>query len=224
MGARSGERQRRIALGHIGGNRSGAPLPYGETLRFSVTSLDRKRAMAAKISKASGDRKDKNDIWAALQHELKRFDAIRAGTTAASKALGEAEAPLVTDHAVIRFLERCMGVDVEAVRCQIARLLPAAAMEHERTLYVRGGFQFIVRNGCLVTVLNEDMEEAVESFFSIDDKGVAEYRPAKTPDAAYSRAARLLSKRAKATSRAAVKGKAKALAAELGLPVPEVLQ
>lgn len=71
----------------------------------------------------------------------------------------------VTDHALVRFLERVMGIDMDAIRTEIARLVPDAALPMETLstpdrhgLVVVDGFQFLVTPNSLISVLTEDMD------------------------------------------------------------------
>lgn len=66
----------------------------------------------------------------------------------------------VSDHALLRFLQRGGGMDVEAVRETLAAALArahAAATEAGggRYLVVVDGLAFVVRDGVLVTVLED---------------------------------------------------------------------
>lgn len=63
----------------------------------------------------------------------------------------------VTDHAVLRYLQRVHGVDVELVRetiaAAVAHALPGTASVHA------AGLRFVIRDGRVVTVCwNEDSE------------------------------------------------------------------
>lgn len=59
----------------------------------------------------------------------------------------------VTDHALVRYLERVVGVDVAAHRLAVARII-ATADEHEgATAVVKDGHRYILgSNGRLITV------------------------------------------------------------------------
>ena len=65
----------------------------------------------------------------------------------------------VSDHALIRFMERGAGVDVEAVRAGMAQALDRASRAAERIgqpdhLIVVDDLVFIVRDATVVTVLD----------------------------------------------------------------------
>ncbi|MGR3273355.1 hypothetical protein DU478_17560 [Thalassococcus profundi] len=58
----------------------------------------------------------------------------------------------VTDHAVLRFLERVRGEDIEAVRSEIGRTV-ALGLEHGASAVVSGGFIYeLSRSGRVITV------------------------------------------------------------------------
>lgn len=57
----------------------------------------------------------------------------------------------VTDHAVVRYLERVMGVDVKAIRRQIAKNARLAE-EHDCSAVNSGGFHYVMQGTSIVTV------------------------------------------------------------------------
>ena len=63
---------------------------------------------------------------------------------------------LVTDHAVLRYLERVRDIDVEALRQEIAQLLGVTAENPPRRAKVVGGFLFHVKDGQVVTVVRPE--------------------------------------------------------------------
>lgn len=58
----------------------------------------------------------------------------------------------VTDHAVVRYLERALGLDVEAVRTEIARAVKRGIAEGASGVRV-GGLWFRLEGAVVVTVL-----------------------------------------------------------------------
>lgn len=69
----------------------------------------------------------------------------------------------VTDHALMRFLERAGGLDVEALRAAIAVSLKRAeasalAISARRYTIVADGLRYVVEDGHLVTVLDAGMK------------------------------------------------------------------
>lgn len=66
----------------------------------------------------------------------------------------------VTDHALLRFMERAGGLDVEAVRTAIGASLDRAADAADRIgmdeyTILADGLAYVVRGGNVVTVLPE---------------------------------------------------------------------
>lgn len=59
--------------------------------------------------------------------------------------------PHVTDHAVVRFLEQARGVDVDAIRDEIARLCRDGLDRGACGVQV-DGVEFRIENGTIVTV------------------------------------------------------------------------
>lgn len=58
----------------------------------------------------------------------------------------------VTDHAVVRYLERALGIDVDAVRGEIARAVKRGIAEGASGVRV-GGLWFRLEGAVVVTVL-----------------------------------------------------------------------
>lgn len=67
--------------------------------------------------------------------------------------------PIVTDHAVLRYLERAQGVDVEAARAAISdsvrRGVAAGA-----AFVTHGGLRFVIKGGYVVTALDKQWTSA----------------------------------------------------------------
>lgn len=58
----------------------------------------------------------------------------------------------VTDHAVLRYLERVKGMDIDAVRRDIGRLVDLACDHPDATGIVIDGWSYKLRNGHVTTV------------------------------------------------------------------------
>jgi hypothetical protein len=76
----------------------------------------------------------------------------------------------VTDHALLRWLERVQGIDIEAVRAEIAaraeRCVAAAESIGTRPaqyVVLSGDARLIVRQGAVVTVVTADMRIPVRN-------------------------------------------------------------
>lgn len=60
----------------------------------------------------------------------------------------------VSDHAVLRYIERVLCVDVEALRAQIGqRVDKMRAVELGASAVISEGWRYVVVNGCVVTVV-----------------------------------------------------------------------
>lgn len=61
--------------------------------------------------------------------------------------------PTVSDHAVLRYLERAYGLDVDAVRAEMMTAIPIAIAFGARTVICHGVRLIISEDGCVVTAL-----------------------------------------------------------------------
>ena len=59
--------------------------------------------------------------------------------------------PHITDHAMLRYLERVVGIDVDAHR-RAAEARVAHAVEHDACGLISDGFRYIIRDEAVVTV------------------------------------------------------------------------
>ncbi|WP_293875533.1 MULTISPECIES: hypothetical protein [unclassified Sphingomonas] len=60
----------------------------------------------------------------------------------------------ISDHAVLRFIERVYGVDIEKVRAEMNTPALASAVEFgARCLIGRHGERLVIRDGIVVTVI-----------------------------------------------------------------------
>lgn len=57
--------------------------------------------------------------------------------------------PTVTDHATLRYIERVMGLDVEAVRQRVAKICRGVKTAK---CVKADGFDFILKQGVVITV------------------------------------------------------------------------
>lgn len=58
----------------------------------------------------------------------------------------------VSDHALLRYMERVKKIDVEALRAEVARL-GDFAVEHGASATIRNGYRYVVVDAKVVTVL-----------------------------------------------------------------------
>jgi hypothetical protein len=108
--------------------------------------------------------RDKRRLAHALRCAATRLETeSNVGMEALKQVRPEGHPLAVTDHAVVRFLERVMGFDVEAIRQQISRAVPAHAVppgvkgSGEHGIYVRDGFQFLLTSGSIISILTAEM-------------------------------------------------------------------
>lgn len=66
---------------------------------------------------------------------------------------------VITDHAVLRFIERRYGLDVEAEREKVRKIV-TPYLTLKTTVLKTGSLKFILRDGYCVTVLAGDMATA----------------------------------------------------------------
>lgn len=59
----------------------------------------------------------------------------------------------VTDHAVLRYLERVLQIDIEAHRAEIARNVALAEEFEGASAVLKNGFRYRLRGGAVVTVV-----------------------------------------------------------------------
>lgn len=61
--------------------------------------------------------------------------------------------PRVSDHAMLRYLERVKNLDIEKVRAEILTPFVSAAIESGAGGVRVGGHHYVVNNGCITTIL-----------------------------------------------------------------------
>ncbi|TMV09842.1 hypothetical protein FGK63_01870 [Ruegeria sediminis] len=59
----------------------------------------------------------------------------------------------VTDHAVLRYLERVKGLDVETIRREIGHIVDLAVDHPAACGVVSGGFVYRMQEGAVITVI-----------------------------------------------------------------------
>ena len=76
----------------------------------------------------------------------------------------------VSDHAILRYLQRAHGLDIEALRATLASALQRGAdIGAPHVLY--HGVRFVIRNGVVVTAMERKMNRGIRrrSFGDRDD-------------------------------------------------------
>lgn len=86
-----------------------------------------------------------------------RLTGIRSSL---EKRLRPAPEPRVSDHALMRYLERVYDLDFEAMRNEILSDKAKEALKMGATAYTHNGVKFIAKDGVLVTVVNKRAKAA----------------------------------------------------------------
>jgi len=151
MGRSSGEQHRRVVLRGV-----------AATDRYERLMLNRDRLRLVKALRDTANR---------IEAEAKREHAVIAATKTAPSPLA------VTDHAVVRFMERVMDIDIPAIRQQIARAVPAVAIDPsasdgDHSIWLRDGFQFLLTPHSVISVLSPHMNG--QSWLERDDLAALE--------------------------------------------------
>lgn len=109
---------------------------------------------------------------AELQAESARIEALIGSTEAAlgdlrarlneirselAQRLRPATEPRVSDHALLRFIERTLDVDIEAIRASILTDAVKSALRAGATAITVADIKMLAKDGVLVTVLTNDM-------------------------------------------------------------------
>lgn len=83
----------------------------------------------------------------------------------------------VSDHVVLRYLERVAGLDIERLRRGIRRKTRHAVNAGARSVTI-DGFTYVIANGCVVTVVPADNSHEPELVFGLPPR---KRRPRKRP-------------------------------------------
>ena len=141
MSKRSGEQSRRAALRQ--------PVLRTHAERYAAIMAVRDRQRLVQALRDEANRLETNGKFEkALLERAPRPDGV----------------PSVTDHAVVRFLERVMGLDVDAIRRQIARVVPKESLPSvlegvgSHGVVWFEGYQFLVTPHSIITVLTAEMD------------------------------------------------------------------
>lgn len=65
--------------------------------------------------------------------------------------------PYVTDHALLRYMERVMGIDVERVRKEIMTEERKAVIKSGCNSFTSNGFRYVLKNRAIITILKIDL-------------------------------------------------------------------
>jgi len=89
--------------------------------------------------------------------------AARAGRNRRANERDIMTAPYVSDHALLRFIQRAGGLDVEGLRRVLSASLARAAatadlLDQQRYTIVADGLKYVVENRTVKTVLESGMQ------------------------------------------------------------------
>lgn len=77
-----------------------------------------------------------------------------------AKRLRPAAEPRISDHALLRFIERVYGVDVDAARSEVMTPSVVMALKTGATAITVRGVKMVAKDGTIVTVLTDEMKNA----------------------------------------------------------------
>lgn len=109
---------------------------------------------------ASRVAKDVASIELQLGHLKANLNEI---TTELAKRRRPAPEPRLSDHALLRYLERIKGVDVEGARREIMTPSVIEAIKAMATSVIVNGAKFLVRDGCVVTIMETEKKGRIRT-------------------------------------------------------------
>jgi len=77
--------------------------------------------------------------------------------------------PRLSDHALLRYLERIKGVDVEGARREIMTPGIVAAVKAMATSVIVNGARFLVKEGAIVTIMDVEKKPKMRCHDRLDD-------------------------------------------------------
>lgn len=122
--------------------------PDAPTVEVKIRGKDAKQKERAK---------DLNVLSRALEWEAKRLNDIAMRIERGLPVPGPIN---VSDHALVRFLERVVGIDTDAIRLKIAQLLPPLADKDRgkhRLVKLPDGSTLLTRDSTVITALGPGM-------------------------------------------------------------------
>lgn len=76
----------------------------------------------------------------------------------------------ISDHAMLRYLERVVGIDIETHRREVERKV-ARAVELQATGLISDGFQYVISDFCVTTVMRASSVRRMPQDKSAEDEG-----------------------------------------------------
>ena len=127
--------------------------------RSTADLLSEIEDLRSKVETIHGRISDHQREMTALQGEVAQMEATRRSLLAeVERRSRPAEDIHITDHALLRYVERVFGIDVDAVRRQILTDGIAKCIELGASTITVNGIQFRVKDRSIVTVIGSDQK------------------------------------------------------------------
>jgi hypothetical protein len=98
-----------------------------------------------------------SETQTALADLQARFGLIRAEL---ARRLRPSPEPRISDHALMRYIERVYGLDIEAIRTEVMSDSIVAALKTGASAVTVKGVKMLVKDGVIVTVVTDEMRNA----------------------------------------------------------------
>jgi hypothetical protein len=128
--------------------------------RSTADLMDDIEDLKSKIETIHGRISEHQREMTALQGEVAQMEATRRSLLAeVERRSRPAEDIHITDHALLRYVERVFGIDVDAVRREILTDGVARCIELGASTITVDGIQFRVKDRSIVTVIGGDQNQ-----------------------------------------------------------------
>jgi hypothetical protein len=115
--------------------------------------------LKSKIETIHGRISEHQREMTALQGEVAQMEATRRSLLAeVERRSRPADDIRITDHALLRYVERVFGIDVDALKREILTDGVAKGIEHGASTITVNGIQFRVKDRSIVTVIGGDQK------------------------------------------------------------------
>jgi predicted nuclease with TOPRIM domain len=127
--------------------------------RSTADLLSEIEDLRSKVETIHGRISEHQREMTALQGEVAQMEATRRSLLAeVERRSRPAEDIHITDHALLRYVERVFGIDVDAVRWEILTDSVARCIELGASTITVKGIQFRVKDRSIVTVIGSDQK------------------------------------------------------------------
>jgi hypothetical protein len=129
------------------------------TSRSTADLVDEIESLKSKIETIHGRISEHQREMTALQGEVAQMEAMRRSLLAeVERRSRPTEDVRITDHALLRYVERVFKIDVDALRRQILTDGVVKGIEHGASTITVNGIQFRVKDRSIVTVIGSDQK------------------------------------------------------------------